>query len=211
MNKHITQTPACRAADENELIQLNPRIFTQQQKREARKQKRAQRTTSISRISECSSRRSIVLCRESVEVIGELKDNKGDPIVEEVEFWRRDPIECIRELIGSPAFQKYLSYVPEMHFMDRDTDGSGQNCRYDESWTGDWWWKLQVSELTLHLSNPYLWLRNGCLLAPQSCQSFSPQIKPISHVLAETSRRGQSTSRLTTSRKTSVENHQSAL
>jgi hypothetical protein len=34
-------------------------------------------------------------------------------LTEEVELWKRDPVECIKELIGNPAFCKHMQFVPE--------------------------------------------------------------------------------------------------
>lgn len=79
-----------------------------------------------------------------VQTVGELLDENDQPIIEEHELWIRDPVECIRELIGNPAFREYMSYVPEKVFADKH----GRNRRYDEMWTGDWWWKTQVCEYT---------------------------------------------------------------
>ncbi|KIM76445.1 hypothetical protein PILCRDRAFT_43985, partial [Piloderma croceum F 1598] len=59
---------------------------------------------------------------------GELLDEDDKPIIEEHELWIRDPVECIRELIGNPAFCEYMAYAPEKTYSDKD----GQNQRYDE-------------------------------------------------------------------------------
>ncbi|TFK84310.1 hypothetical protein K466DRAFT_496815 [Polyporus arcularius HHB13444] len=81
------------------------------------------------------------LCDEW-EIVGDVKDEEGNVKVEEVELWRRDPVECIRELIGNPDFKDHLKYAPEKLFVDKE--GTGR--MYDEMWTGDWWWDVQ-SEL----------------------------------------------------------------
>ncbi|KDQ54674.1 hypothetical protein JAAARDRAFT_135540 [Jaapia argillacea MUCL 33604] len=60
-------------------------------------------------------------------------------MVETVELWKRDPVECVRELIGNPAFKEMISYVPERVFADKE----GETRVYDEMWTGDWWWEVQ--------------------------------------------------------------------
>ncbi|OBZ73416.1 hypothetical protein A0H81_07111, partial [Grifola frondosa] len=59
----------------------------------------------------------------------------------EVELWKHDPIECVRELIGNPVFKDLMHYVPEKQYSDRD----GEERIYDEMWTADWWWDTQVS------------------------------------------------------------------
>lgn len=72
---------------------------------------------------------------------GDRTELDGTHMVEELEFWRRDPVECVRELIGNPAFRDSMAYEPEQVYAD----AMGENRVYDEMWTGDWWWKLQVS------------------------------------------------------------------
>ncbi|KAI0688819.1 hypothetical protein C8Q76DRAFT_772033 [Earliella scabrosa] len=73
------------------------------------------------------------------EVLGTEKDEDGQLKKEEVELWRRDPVECVRELMGNPAFRDLLRYAPEKLF----TDAEGAEWLYDEMWTGDWWWNMQ--------------------------------------------------------------------
>jgi hypothetical protein len=61
-------------------------------------------------------------------------------VIEELELWRRDPVKCVEELIGNPAFQEMMRFSPERVYRDA-------NCTirvYDEAWTGDLWWNIQV-------------------------------------------------------------------
>ena len=62
---------------------------------------------------------------------------------EELELWRRDPVEIIRELLGNPAWKADISYEPMRYFEDKDHSIH----IIDEAWTADWWWKTQVSRL----------------------------------------------------------------
>lgn len=55
----------------------------------------------------------------------------------------RDPIECVEELIGNPAFAKVLRFALERQYMVAD-DGSRHRV-YGKMWTSDWWWEIQVS------------------------------------------------------------------
>lgn len=71
----------------------------------------------------------------------EMQNN--DTVTEELELWLRDPVACIQELMGNPAFHGNMAYAPEKVFVD----GEGQTRRYDEMWTADWWWDTQVSNL----------------------------------------------------------------
>ncbi|KZT22197.1 hypothetical protein NEOLEDRAFT_1028379, partial [Neolentinus lepideus HHB14362 ss-1] len=70
---------------------------------------------------------------EIITVKGNRQEGDGMPIKEELKLWRRNPVECVAELLGNPAFQENIAYAPERVFSDRD------GCRriYDEMWTGD--------------------------------------------------------------------------
>jgi Plavaka transposase len=48
-----------------------------------------------------------------VAVVGNRPSGLGDGgmMSKEVELWRRDPVECVRELIGNPAFREVISYL----------------------------------------------------------------------------------------------------
>ncbi len=85
---------------------------------------------------------------ELITVTGDITGDDGKPETEELELWKRDPVECIRDLIGNPAFRNQLSYVPEKAYSRSDRT----NRVYDEMWTGDWWWEMQVSIGRLYLN-----------------------------------------------------------
>ena len=72
---------------------------------------------------------------------GDLRDSSGQELTETSEVWYRDPMECVRELIGNPLFAKMLAYAPERVYRDRE----GKERHIDEIWTADWWWDIQVS------------------------------------------------------------------
>lgn len=78
---------------------------------------------------------------DEVKVTGNIVDDNGKVLTERLELWRRNPVECIRELIGNPAFREIMGYAPERVFMDP----GGSMRIFHEMWTGDWWWKMQVS------------------------------------------------------------------
>ena len=70
------------------------------------------------------------------------QNEDGEPLPpEKLELWRRDPVECVRELLGNPALKKYMKYAPERVY--EDVDGIGQV--FDEMWTVNWWWDTQVN------------------------------------------------------------------
>ena len=85
---------------------------------------------------------------DELEVTGDEPYLDADPSgntmrKETLEIWHRDPVECVRELIGKPAFDGCLVYAPERHF----TDAAGESEVINEMWTARWWWTIQVSIL----------------------------------------------------------------
>jgi hypothetical protein len=75
---------------------------------------------------------------------GDRRNEDGELMPpEKLELWRRDPVECVSELMGNPMFKDVLKYAPEKAYLDEE-----KNCRiYDEMWSADWWWDTQVSNL----------------------------------------------------------------
>jgi hypothetical protein len=126
---------------------------------------------------------------QMVTVEGDRIGEDGKNMTEEVELWRRDPLECIQELIGNPAFAEDIAYEPEMVFAD----AAGENRIVDEAWTADWWWETQVRRpLTCQINlNTDVHIPRGRfpkeeLLRPSS----SHQIRPTLPVSAVINRRG---------------------
>ncbi len=74
------------------------------------------------------------------EVEGDEYDEDGNLRTETLELWRRNPVDCIKELIGNPLFSDCIRYAPERHYLD----AAGTDPIWDEMWTGEWWWDLQV-------------------------------------------------------------------
>ncbi|KAG1890779.1 hypothetical protein F4604DRAFT_1913578 [Suillus subluteus] len=70
---------------------------------------------------------------------GDRVDRSQEFLTERHELWRWDPVECVHELVGNPAFKEYLAYLPEKVYADPE----GKTQVYDEMWTGDWWWNMQ--------------------------------------------------------------------
>jgi len=97
---------------------------------------------------------------------------------EHLKFHYRDILASIRALYGNPDFQHDLIFVPEQHFTNNE-----RTCRiYNEMYTGDWWWSVQVRKkvfniLYLILSNRSRSPLNNYDLARQSFQFFFPPIK----------------------------------
>jgi hypothetical protein len=70
---------------------------------------------------------------------GDILDENGKPITEVLELWRKNAVECIRELIGNPSFQDN-HYAPMRIYEDAE----GRVRVYSEMCSGDLWWELQV-------------------------------------------------------------------
>jgi hypothetical protein len=76
-----------------------------------------------------------------VTIKGDVLDpNTGKPVEEEVELWRRNPVDCIKELLGNPIFCSIMRYAPERVYCDKEE----KVHVYSEAWTADWWWEMQV-------------------------------------------------------------------
>jgi hypothetical protein len=59
---------------------------------------------------------------------------------EQLEFYYRDVIECIRSLYGDRQFAQDLVFTPAWHY----TNPECMCCIYNEMHIGDWWWMVQV-------------------------------------------------------------------
>ena len=77
---------------------------------------------------------------EPFEIVGDEKDEKGHFQHEILHLWKQNPVKCIHELIGNPAFWEHMQYIPEKVYEDED----GTMRIFDQMWMGDWW-NLQVS------------------------------------------------------------------
>jgi hypothetical protein len=75
------------------------------------------------------------------ELHGDKLDRHGQPVVEEVEFWYRDILSCVKDLLGNPLFNGDICYEPTKVYRDLE----GLIRLVDEAWTGDWMWDIQVS------------------------------------------------------------------
>ena len=78
----------------------------------------------------------------SFRIKGNAIGADGALTTEDVELWHRNPVECIKELMGNPAFKGKQFYAPKRVYRKRD----GTNREYSEMWKGDWWWFMQVCE-----------------------------------------------------------------
>jgi hypothetical protein len=78
-------------------------------------------------------------------VTGNILDSEGKALSETVEIFMRDPVLCVQDLFNNVAFRDVIAYTPERVFCNAD----GTNRRYDEMWTANWWWDMQVRTLSL--------------------------------------------------------------
>ena len=76
-----------------------------------------------------------------MKVDGDRVGDDGERMSEDLELWMRNPVKCVKELVGNLAFKKSMSFVPEHVYEDENMT----NRIFDKMWTVDWWWKTQVS------------------------------------------------------------------
>jgi hypothetical protein len=68
-----------------------------------------------------------------ITIASNAMNKEGETLTEDVELWRRNPVECVQELMGNPAFKDAMAFTPEKAFADP----KGGNQVYDEMWTGE--------------------------------------------------------------------------
>jgi hypothetical protein len=73
-----------------------------------------------------------------VTITGNKVGPDGKKLKEVLELWSRDIIGVIRELLENSTYGNNLVFVPCREW-------SGAERKYGEMWTGEWWWKVQVS------------------------------------------------------------------
>ncbi|KAJ7810956.1 Zn-finger domain-containing protein [Mycena olivaceomarginata] len=78
---------------------------------------------------------------EIITASGNQLDENDEIMTEDLELWKRDPVECIKELLGNPAFREYMAYMPERVYGN--TSASESSRIIDEMWTAEWWWEIQ--------------------------------------------------------------------
>lgn len=77
-----------------------------------------------------------------IVLTGDIMDDEGSPRTEHLELWWRDPLDCIRDLIGNPVFREVMRYAPERLYEDAERESQVIN----EMSSAAWWWKLQVRQ-----------------------------------------------------------------
>lgn len=117
------------------------------------------------------------------KVTGDVVGDDGDPCTETLELWRRNPVDCIKDLLGNPLFRDCLEYAPHRLFEDH----LGEKRVIGEMWTADWWDQLQVSTFVpcmvsstpLPTSNQNI-LPAGATIAPVILASDKTQLSVMS-------------------------------
>jgi hypothetical protein len=107
---------------------------------------------------------------------------------EQCEVWWRDPVECVAELIGNPAFRHAMRYAPEKLYEDVQETIEVVN----EMWTASWWWEIQVSGINTMCDEFELMytIRNDSLLGLLSHRLSCPPTKPCSRTSVATTQLG---------------------
>ncbi|TFK58263.1 hypothetical protein BDN72DRAFT_747421, partial [Pluteus cervinus] len=57
---------------------------------------------------------------EVVQVTGDQPGPTGLTMTEDLELWRRDPVECIQEIVGNPLFKDDFAYEPERVYQNTE-------------------------------------------------------------------------------------------
>ena len=96
--------------------------------------------TFLQKIDMLPRRPGLTWIYDDIHVVGNILGADGKPLEEHLELWRRDPVECVRELIGNPLFREAMAFAPERVYSDEE----GTNRVIDEMWTAEWWWRTQV-------------------------------------------------------------------
>ncbi|KIO16784.1 hypothetical protein M407DRAFT_12650 [Tulasnella calospora MUT 4182] len=76
---------------------------------------------------------------ETVTITGDILDAQGRRMKEEAELWLRDPVECVRELMGRVSLQSSMAYCPTRVYTGEDR----KTRIFEEMWSADWWWEIQ--------------------------------------------------------------------
>lgn len=84
----------------------------------------------------------------SITITGNKVDALGVPLKETVTTYMHDPIHAVGQLLNNLMFREGMNFVPEKAY----TDVSQQSQVFDEMWTGNAWWRVQV-----HMANYILW------------------------------------------------------
>ena len=71
-----------------------------------------------------------------------------DPGVQH-QIYYQNPIDVIKSLWSNPTYANQMVFAPQKVWISSDKTSR----LYNEMWTGDWWWKIQVLFLIKFYSN----------------------------------------------------------
>ncbi|KAG0700884.1 hypothetical protein DFH29DRAFT_806960, partial [Suillus ampliporus] len=55
---------------------------------------------------------------KKITIQGNRTDENGQMLHEDIELWMRDPVECVKDLIGNPFFKDHMVYAPARAYKD---------------------------------------------------------------------------------------------
>jgi len=64
---------------------------------------------------------------------GDQRNKDGQLRTEDVKLWHRNPVECIKELMGNPAFKGKQCFTPQKVYKNVNR----MNREYSKMWTAD--------------------------------------------------------------------------
>ncbi|KAG8758389.1 hypothetical protein FRC11_003755 [Ceratobasidium sp. 423] len=93
----------------------------------------------------------------------EILEVRADGGLEILDVYMRNILAVIKYLIGLRRLRDHIRYSSERHWT---FDRQGHRARvYDEMWSGEWWWRIQVN-MSCILRNPGVHAYNNQFLIP---------------------------------------------
>lgn len=82
-------------------------------------------------------------CEELVYVVKD-EDEADEERIEKLDFWYRNIIEVVQEILENPDFKDDMCYQHEKIYSDNEQE----ERIYNEMWTADWWPSVQVCHIS---------------------------------------------------------------
>ncbi|KAF8594669.1 hypothetical protein BDV93DRAFT_420039, partial [Ceratobasidium sp. AG-I] len=98
--------------------------------------------------------------KEEIVLLGNRYNRRGRQQKEKLQFWYRNPVEVVKEILLRPEFSDLLVYEPRETFVDE----SLQEHVCDEMWTGRWWKEIQKKLPFGAALIPLIWSTDKTLL-----------------------------------------------
>ena len=109
--------------------------------------------------------------REEIILQGDILDAEGKAMTEDLEVWYRDPVACVKELMGNPMFRDVLQYKPSREWLDE-----GGNQEVISEMSSVKWWELQVR---LKLNNSLLPSDLAAMSVSLTCRGYYCAVDPL--------------------------------